>query len=100
MPKKVPSIPRLKPKNVLTPGSYAVTKAAKRKGISKKVGQPSSIKKKAKLRSKAKHRETYTETDMAEAIRLVQEEGYTILSKCQTLHIYQYLSSLMYSIPT
>jgi hypothetical protein len=77
------------PRKVLTPGSYKepdkATSAAKmtpKKGkttpkkTARKTGRPSSAKKKEKKPArKIKHRAAYTEEDMKEAVRLVQEEG-------------------------
>jgi hypothetical protein len=64
----------MKPKKVLTPGSYGKTTPPPRK----KVGRPSSVKKLKRARRKLLHRENYSEEDMVEAIRLVKEEEYSI----------------------
>jgi hypothetical protein len=67
-----------KVKKVLTPGSYTMKgkDTSTPKGKRKKTGRPASLKK-AK-RAKLKHREKYREQDMLEAIRLVQQEDYSI----------------------
>jgi hypothetical protein len=60
----------VKVKKVLTSSSYTM------KGKRKNTGRPASLKK-AK-RAKLKQREKYREQDMLEAIRLVQQEDYSI----------------------
>ncbi len=62
-------------KKVATPGSY--NKPAKK--VKKKLGRPPTPKDKRKRqRGEVKHRSTYTEDDIVEAIRLVREEDFSI----------------------
>jgi hypothetical protein len=64
----------MKPKKVNTPGSYNLgTKTPPRK----RVGRPGSAKKPKKRQ--VKHRQTYEEEDILEAIRLVKEMGFSKL---------------------
>jgi transposase-like protein len=65
-------------KKVLTPGSYAIG-AKKKPKVTLKKGRPVVVgTKKRKKREKAKRRDKYTQEDMAEAVRLVKEEDYSI----------------------
>jgi len=69
----------MKPKKVLTPWSYQLANASKTMPPSKKMkkkGRPAAKKKRA--RTNLKHRAQYTEEDMTEAIRLVNEEDFSI----------------------
>jgi hypothetical protein len=67
----------MKPKKVLTPGSYGKKKektGTLHKTSKKKIGRPSKKVKRAKIR----HRESYTEQDILEAIRLVKTEEFSV----------------------
>lgn len=87
--KKVGRIPAAS--EMLTPGSYrlsAKTTKGSRKGQDrlsntpdkgKRAGRPIMKVKKKKARKDIIHRNNYTERDMKEAIRLVQEEEMTII---------------------
>jgi hypothetical protein len=66
----------------MTPGSYRILgttgKSKERTPDKVKRGRP-IMKKKRRLRKDIIHRLSYTEQDMKEAVRLVQEDGLTIL---------------------
>lgn len=67
-------MPKFHAKKVLTPGSKShQSNGTKKTKKAKKVGRPSSA---SKVRRQLKHRASYTEADMMEAVRLVLEEGY------------------------
>jgi DNA gyrase/topoisomerase IV subunit A len=88
------------PRKVLTPGSYkepdkaaSAAKTTPKKGqttpkkTARKTGRPSSAKKKGKKPArKIKHRAAYTEEDMKEAVRLVQEEGMSCKAACKEIN--------------
>jgi hypothetical protein len=66
----------MKPKKVATPGFYKLN-SGKSTPSKKKMGRPAA-KNKRKKRDKIKHRAEYTRADMAEAVRLVNEENWSI----------------------
>jgi hypothetical protein len=75
----------MKPKKVFTPRSYAIgKKKAKANKPTKKIGRPGSVQKK-KARC-VKHREKYTEADMLEAVRLVNEDDFSISRAAQHIN--------------
>lgn len=78
------------PKKVLTPGSYPTEQEneneperepekekEKKKATPKKAGRPSKVVKKKRVEKR--RRESYTQEDMKEAIRLVKYEDYSIV---------------------
>jgi hypothetical protein len=75
----------MKPKKIFTPGSYAIGKnKAKATKPTKKISRPGSAQKK-KARC-VKHREKYTEADMLEAVRLVNEDNFSISRAAQHIN--------------
>ena len=88
MPSRKKDVGRIPAAKVGTPGSYSLsgkTNQAK-KGPGRPANTPDKVKrgrpimkKKKRVRAGILHRNTYTEQDMKEAVRLVQEDEMTIL---------------------
>lgn len=82
----------VKPKKVLTPGSYSgVGSKKKRVAVTskKKAGRPAASgtsKTKKKPERSTKYRAKYTEEDILEAVRLVREEEYSCASACEVIN--------------